>query len=293
MQRSAGLPVLIAVVLASAGARAGDADEAKALFERGRGLVKAGDSAGACPLFEHSLALAPALGTKLNLAICWAAIGRLVDAEQLFQQLIKETADAHQPERAQLAKDGLDQLDTRMPHVKIDASNLPVATSIEVDGKLVDAGAPVALDPGHHTIHATHARPVELSVEEGELAEVKLDALTLVPRPRQVWIAGAVAGGALVASAAAGLAVLGERGSARHHCATVADGALVCDQRGLDLLDRAHAMAHVSTGFLVVGVGAAALTAVLELAWRRANQETTLRVVQAPNAIGVGWAGSW
>ena len=281
-------------MLAASGARADETDDAKALFERGRGLVKAGDNAGACPLFEQSLKIAPALGTKLNLAICWATIGRLVDAEQLFQQLIKETEEAHQPQRAQLAKDGLDKLSGRVPHVKIDTSNLPAATSIDVDGKLVDGGQPIAIDPGHHAIHGTHARSVELDVEEGELAEVKLDAIVHTPRPQQVWIVGAVAGGALFVSAVAGMAVLNERANALHHCGTaVADGSLTCNQRGIDLLDRAHTVAHVSTGFLVIGAGAAALTAVLELKWRRSNEDTTVMLIPAPHAIGLAVERSW
>ena len=294
MQRPAGLPVLIAVLLAASGAHADDSDEAKALFERGRGLVKAGDNAGACPLFEQSLKLAPALGTKLNLAICWAAIGRLVDAQDLFHQLIKETEDAHQAQRTQLAKDGLDKLSPRVPHVKIDTSNLPAATSVDVDGKLVDAGEPVAIDPGHHAIHGTHARSVVLDVEEGELAEVKLDALVHTPRPQQVWIVGGVAAGALFVSAVAGIAVLNERDNALQHCGTaVADGSLTCNQRGIDLLDRAHTVAHVSTGFLVIGAGAAALTAVLELKWRRSNEDTSVMLMPAPHAIGLAVERAW
>ena len=294
MQRPVGLPVLIAVLLASSGARADDSEDAKALFERGRGMVKAGDNAGACPLFEQSLKLAPALGTKLNLAICWAAIGRLADAEQLFHQLVKETEDAHQPQRTQLAQEGLDKLSSRVPHVKIDTSNLPAATSVDIDGKLVDSGQPIAIDPGHHAIHGTHARSVELDVEEGEFAEVKLDAIVHVPRPQQVLITGGVAGGALLISAIAGIAVLNERGNALHHCATsVTDGSLACSQRGIDLLDRAHTMAHVSTGFLVIGAGAAALTAVLELKWRHSNEDTSVMLIPSTHAIGLAVEHSW
>lgn len=294
MQRPAGLPVLIAVLLAAPGARADDGDEAKALFERGRNLVKAGDNAGACPLFEQSLRLAPALGTKLNLAICWAAVGKLAEAEDLFHQLVKETTDAHQPQRTELAQKGLDELASRVPRVKIDASNLPAASSVDVDGKLVDAGEPIAIDPGRHTIHATHARSVEIHVEEGELAEVKLDPFVFAPRPQRVWIAGGIAGGSLLISALAGIAVLRERSDALHHCTTsLTDGTLTCAQRGLDLLDRAHSMAHVSTGFLVIGAGAAALTAVLELKWRRSNEDTSVMVIPGTHEVGIAVERTW
>ncbi|HET9988320.1 MAG TPA: hypothetical protein VFQ65_07365, partial [Kofleriaceae bacterium] len=131
-------------------------------------------------------------------------------------------------------------------------------------------------------------------VEEGEFAEVKLDAIVHVPRPQQVWIVGAVAGGALLVSAVAGIAVLNERDNALHHCGTaVADGSLTCTQRGIDLLDRAHGVAHVSTGFLVIGAGAAALTAVLELKWRRSNEDTSVMLLPAPHAIGLAVEHAW
>ena len=294
MQRPVGLPVLIAVLLAASGARADDSEEAKALFERGRNLVKTGDNAGACPLFEQSLKLAPALGTKLNLAICWDATGRLAEAEGLFEQLVKETENAHQPQRTELAQKALDELSARVPRVKIDASNLPAASTVDIDGKPIDAGEPVAIDPGHHVIHAPHARSVELHVEEGELAEVKLDPLVFVPRPQAVWIAGGVAGGALLVSAFAGIAVLNERSNGLHHCATSpSDGTLACSQRGLDLLDRAHTMAHVSTGFLVIGAGAAALTAVLELKWRHSNEDASVLVIPGPHEVGIAVERAW
>ncbi len=293
MQRPTGLSVLIALALAGP-AHAGGEDEAKALFERGRELVKAGNNAEACPLFEHSLQLAPALGTELNLAICWAAVGRLVDAQRLFEALVGETAAADQPQRLQLAREGLEGVKARLPHLKIDATALPAGDAIVVDGKPVDAAQPVAVDPGHHAIRAAHGLPVDLEIAEGRLAEVTLEAAAARPRPMRLWYLGGAAAGALVISAVTGLAVIRERDSALHHCTTATpDGALACDPRGLDLLDRAHAMSHVSTGFLVAGAALGAFTAVLELKWRHSKEAPIATAWSAPHAAGVALETVW
>ena len=297
MQRSARLPILIILALGGrAFADDGDdpAAEAKATFDHGRELVKAGNTAEACPLFEESMRLAPALGTKLNLAICWAAIGRLVDAQRLFEVLIKETEVADQPQRLQLAREGLEGVVDRVPHLKIDASALPEGEVIELDGKTVDASVVLSVDPGHHTIHAAHAMPVEIVVDEGKQASVTLEAIASHPRPQQVLYLGGAAAGALLISAFAGIAVINERDNALHHCATApTDGSLVCSQRGIDLLDRAHAMSHVSTGFLVAGAALAAFTAALELKWRRSNEAPVATAWTAPHTVGVALEAVW
>ena len=135
---------------------------AKEKFDKGRELVKGGKSSEACPLFEESMRLAPGLGTKLNLAICWAAIGRLVEAQQLFEMLIKETEVANQPQRLQLAREGLEGVKDRVAHLKIDASTLPQGEAVELDGKPADTTRTVPIDPGHHKVQAQHAMPPEV-----------------------------------------------------------------------------------------------------------------------------------
>jgi tetratricopeptide (TPR) repeat protein len=297
VQRSARLPILIILALTGR-AFADDGDdpavEAKAKFEQGRALVKTGHNAEACPLFEESMRLAPALGTKLNLAICWEAIGRLVDAQRLFEVLVKETEAAQQPQRVQLAREGLEGVKSRVPHLKINASALPAGEAIELDGKTVDASVVLPVDPGHHVIHAAHAIPVEIEVAEGKQAEVTLEALASHPRPQQVLYIGGAAAGALLLTAFTGIAVINERDNALNHCATSpADGSLVCSQRGIDLLDRAHAMSHVSTTFLVTGAALAAFTAVLELKWRRSNEAPIATAWTAPHAVGVALEAAW
>lgn len=292
MQRSAGLSVLIALAIATPARADDEGDEAKALFAKGRELAKTGNNAEACPLFEQSFKLEAALGTKLNLAICWATTGKLVAAQHLFEQLLLETKD--QPQRLQLAREGLEGVKARVAHLEIDTSALPPGEVVAVDGKPAETSIPIDVDAGHHSVHAAHALPVELEVAEGGVAKVVLVVLVAEPRPRQELYVGGAAAGALAISLITGIAVLNERGSALHHCHdSPTDGSLLCDQRGIDLLDRAHTMAHVSTGFLVAGAALAAFTAVLELKWRRSNEGATATAWTAPHAAGVALEARW
>lgn len=268
----------------------GDA-RAKAAFDKGRELVKAGNNADACPLFEESLRLVRAPGTELNLAICWAATGKLVAAQELFEIVVKEVAD--QPQRLQIAQNGLDALKTRVPHVTIDATAVPDGDAILLDGRRIEIGAPIAVDPGTHTVTSPHATPAPFTVEEGGHAAVRLEVVVARPRPREIYYVGGAAVGALVISAVAGIAVINERSNALHHCSDAnVDGTLSCSQRGVDLLDRAHTMSHVSTGFLVAGAGLAAFAAVLELKWRRGD-EVPVTAWTGAHSAGVAWEGRW
>jgi len=246
----------------------------------------------ACPLFEQSLKLAPALGTKLNLAICWAATGKLTTAQALFTELVKETSDANQPQRLALAREGLEGVLARVPHLKIDAGALPEGTAISVDGHPVEVEQPLAVDPGHHAITAPHVQAIDVEVAEGKVVEVRLEPVVVTARPRQVWLIGGGAVAALVVTAITGIAVLDERSHANHRCATTIDG-LRCDQRGLDLLDRAHTMQHVSTGFFVAGAALGVMAAILEREWRRSNEAPIATAWSSPHALGIAFEGAW
>ncbi|MFT3699316.1 MAG: hypothetical protein QM831_39575 [Kofleriaceae bacterium] len=269
-----------------------DATRAKAAFDKGRELVKAGNNAEACPLFEQSEKLVRAPGTELNLAICWAATGKLVAAQELFEAVVKEVAD--QPQRLEIAQNGLDALKTRVPHVTIDSTGLPEGDPILIDGRRVEVGAPIAVDPGKHQVTSPHANQAEFSVDEGGAATVKLDLIVAQPRPMQIYYVGGAAAGALLITVLTGIAVLNEKSNAMHHCSDAnVDGTLTCSQRGVDLLDRAHTMSHVSTGFLVAGAALAAFTAVLEVKWRRENEAPPVTAWTAPHAGGIAWEGRW
>jgi hypothetical protein len=279
-------------VLAARAASADDASEATEAFKQGRELTRAGNHKEACPLFEKSMKLVPAIGTELNLARCYAATGRLVEAKKLFDGLAAKTTDAHQKERAALVQEGLADLKGRMPHIQVD-TRMPVL--VEIDGEVVDAGEPVEVDPGHHEITADGAKPVSVDVAEGESKSVVLEPLVREPPPPATNLKlGLAAGGAtlLVAGTVAGIVVLRERSAGRDRCAPDMAGVLVCDQRGLDLLDHARNLSHLSTLFLVGGLGLSATVAYMEYRDRK-KRAPHASLFGSASSLGVIVGGAW
>ena len=69
---------------------AGNPAAARALFSEGRKLSAAGKYSEACPKFEESLRLDRGIGTKFNLADCWAHSNRTASAWGLFLDVAAE-----------------------------------------------------------------------------------------------------------------------------------------------------------------------------------------------------------
>jgi hypothetical protein len=319
MRRPARLPALIAVlVLAPAlvpvpglpgQVRADDVSDARALFEQARGLAKAGNHAEACPLFERSLALEPALGTELNLALCLAATGKLVAAARMFEALVDKTTGPDQARRHDIAVQGAAALAKRIPTLRLRWGE--GVDGARVDGEPADAEVVIPLDPGRHVIEADGAARQVIELAEGEARELDLVArvpaaaapgpatVAGAPSTRWPWLVGGAGAGALAASAITGLVVLRRREAGLDRCEDQA-GQLVCDPAGAALLDRARTFGHVSTGLFVVGAGLVATAVVLRLRARPARPDQAQRDATARGAAArrrvtsaglTGWLG--
>ena len=144
--------VLLATTLAHA-----DPATAEALFTEGRQLFAAGDSAAACPKFEASNKADPAVGTQLNLAMCWEKLGKNASAWAMYMQVVNASTSSGRNDRAQLAQQRAAALLPTLSKLTITA---PAGSSIRVDGVAWSAaltGIPTPVDPGRHTIEATAA----------------------------------------------------------------------------------------------------------------------------------------
>ena len=173
---------IAACAIAPRDARADDtAATAQALFDEATALKAKEDWAGACPKFESSYKLDPALGTLLNLANCFEKLGKIASAwarwEEAFQWATKNGDD-----RAEYAKTQRDALVPRLPKLKIEVTSRAAALSIERDTTKVTEpmyGASLPVDPGDHTIFVKRDDEVlkteKIKVVEAQSAEVKLD----------------------------------------------------------------------------------------------------------------------
>jgi hypothetical protein len=190
--------VLASVMAAVSVASAGDAKKtAELLFQEGQTLVAKGKYDQACPKFEESQRLDPAIGTLLNLAHCYELSGRVmsawssyVDAETLARQ--------KKDKRAKGAHDHAADLAPMVPKLVVRVVSPPADLAVTIDGQPFDlalAGAPVPADPHAVTIAATAAgfepfsKTVTLVLAETttvdvELAPVKVVQPDVVVKPK-------------------------------------------------------------------------------------------------------------
>jgi tetratricopeptide (TPR) repeat protein len=164
--RSALLAALVgALVWAGHGGAAraqSGADKAMAeqLFETGRALTKQGKHADACPKFEASYALDPALGTQLNLARCYEQIGKLASAWGHYREAAGRARQAGQLQRERAARSFAAALEPRLPRLVIRLTAGGDVPGLEVlrDDSAVSAAlfdTEIYVDPGEHRITAT------------------------------------------------------------------------------------------------------------------------------------------
>lgn len=154
-------PALALFLLSAAPAAPSASKEAEALFLKARDLFKTGKAAEACPLFEKSHSLEPALGTLLNLADCEERTGRLVQAYLHFNEATAWAQRTREGKREQVASSRASGLKSRLswlslstafptPNLVVAAGELKLQLSATPQSVPVDAGetAVTASAPG-------------------------------------------------------------------------------------------------------------------------------------------------
>ena len=160
---------------------------AEQLFNQGRKLMQQGDPEAACPKFEASLEIDPALGTLLNLANCYEQSGRLASAWARYRELVDLAAREGQPKRQAFARERAAALEPRLPGLVIRVADGVPGLTVTRDGTAVERallGTAVYVDPGEHEVVATAPghEPFSTTVTavEAEEAEVEIPALSPV-----------------------------------------------------------------------------------------------------------------
>ncbi len=186
-----------ALALAPSAARADDdAATAQALFDEATALKAKEQWAAACPKFESSYKLDPALGTLLNLANCFEKLGKTASAWARFEEAY-QWATKNNDDRAEFAKTQRDALAPKLPKLKIVVTNPVPALSIQRDtAKVSDAmyGSALPVDPGEHTIFVKRDDEIlqtqKVSVVEAQSAEISFDLAAIEkaappPKPKK------------------------------------------------------------------------------------------------------------
>lgn len=277
---------------------------AEQLFVEARQLVADGNVAKACPKFEASLRLDPALGTRLNLADCYERVGKWSSAWAAYKAAA-DVARGAKDEREALATERARALELRLPRLVLRVPDPPPGLVVTRDGAIVEPalfGSTVFVDPGPMKIVAKapgrEDRVVEVVAIEGKpvevelaLARVKMVTITSDPgRARRRLGLGLVAGGG-----AAAIVGLGFGFAARSALNDAYDSGecvevpLSCSPAGQLRVSSARSRANVAN--VVVGTGLGLLAAGAILYFTAPQKRVLERVAVVPlvgESVGVG-----
>lgn len=161
-----------------------DGAAAQVLFDQARDLASRGDYPQACPKFEASLRLDPALGTRMNLADCYEASGKLASAWAMFKAAA-DVARIQRDKREALASARAAKLEPRLPRlvVRVEGPPVPDMTIVRSGAAIEPAmlGTATFVDPGRMVITASavgyKSQNITVDAKEGEVAEVVIPPL--------------------------------------------------------------------------------------------------------------------
>ena len=191
------LACVAGIVICAAGVAAADpAGKARAdkLFEDGRKYLATKEYALACTAFEQSQEADPAIGTALNIALCYEDWGKTASAYRAYREaerLAKLKFDA----RATGAHKKVDELASHVPRLRLELpANIDPSVVILFDGKelsLDKLADELLVDPGPHRIEARMpGRPPkakDFDLKDGEHTTTTIDipeaAITAPPSP--------------------------------------------------------------------------------------------------------------
>jgi len=271
------LLVALMVVAMTAPSEAQGKSKADELFDEGRALMARNDFAKACPKFEESMQLDPALGTFFNIALCVEGSGKVARALGLWRQAEAKAKAAGEGKRASTAREHIVALEARVPTIAIRVASDVPGLRVMIDGQVADLAQPTAVEPGEIAITASadgrEPFATQVTVREHDRAVVVVPALAETAKeapsaptgsgeatPQRRPLAYGLAGGGVAAVGVGvilGLTAKSSYDRAFHdgHCDRAT---LVCDDAGQAATDRARTRGTIGTVIGAVGLAAIA-----------------------------------
>ena len=277
---------LVALLAIATSAHADPASKARAdkLFEDGRKYLAAKEYALACTAFEQSQVADPAIGTELNIALCYEQWGKVASAYRAYVEAAR-LADAKRDNRAKGAHQKIDELDAKAPRLALElGADADPSAVILVDGKEVERAHladDAMLDPGPHEVEVrvpgVPAKRIAVELALRDRKRIPIDAapakpvvtVVLPPPPAQrttttsrsaprLYGGIALAAGGAVLTGVAAVVALGARSD--YNAAVAGCPALACTTRAdYDATRSARSRANYMT---FVGAGGLALAGV-------------------------------
>lgn len=188
----------LAVAAPARAQSASDKASADALFDEAKRLMEAKRFAEACPKLADSQRLDPAVGTLLNLALCYRENGQTASAWATYREAAAQARTQGQTDREELARNEAAALEKELTRLVIEVSPEGRTVSgleIKRDGAVVPPGLwgiPAPVDPGVRSIDvsAPGKKPLHLEATTqgaGGTAKVVIplldDAPVAAPKP--------------------------------------------------------------------------------------------------------------
>ncbi|MEM9692584.1 MAG: PEGA domain-containing protein, partial [Myxococcota bacterium] len=162
---------------------------AKTAFLAGNEKFKAGDYAGALPLFREADSYYPGAAPKHKIAVSLDKLGKAEEAQTAYQAFIDSNPGEKYTDKVAEAKQRIEELKGSMPatvNVVIQPAGAASAMKVTVDGQPTD-GMPLKLAPGDHIvlIEAEGYEPKEekLTVAAGETKDLAVTLVAAAPVP--------------------------------------------------------------------------------------------------------------
>lgn len=282
MRRSRALIGSLAILAMTKRASASPEDAARAeqLYEQALSSIeKKGDYASACPKFEASQRLDPALGTQFNLADCWEHVGLRAASYRLFAEVSAAARTAGNTKLSGRAQARVAALESKVGRIKVIFASPARLATIKIDTTEVsaaDGAAGYVVEPGAHVVEidapgkTRWSKDAEVvATKTVDLAVFLADAVVVAPKandsrterdPRFRAAGVVLAGVGLVGIGVGtvfGLAAMSKRSEAIAACHD-SDPARCQDRDKTGLWDDAKTSGNVSTIAFVAG-GALAL----------------------------------
>src|SRR6188768_1294635 len=164
------LNTLAAPRVAEAQASPEEKATAEAVFEEGMRLIKQGKFAEACPKFEMSQRVEPAVGTMLYLAECYEKTNRSASAWAMFREAASLAETSGQTERMKTAQARAANLQPRLSWLTIEVAKDALVPGMQIrrNGVLMStelSGTPSPVDPGEVVVEASAPGHVPFSTK--------------------------------------------------------------------------------------------------------------------------------
>jgi hypothetical protein len=182
----ASAALFLALATAGGHARAESDDVLRDLrirFARGQSLENAGRWADALERFEEIARVRSTAQVTFHAALCLDHLGRLLAARDAFRDAVAQ-AERDAAGVVGEAKAHLADLDQRIPLVTVALAGATDGVELRLDGRRVDHGAPLAMDPGPHLLVAMRdgGNVAAIAFAVGERERPTLRLAVLAPR---------------------------------------------------------------------------------------------------------------